>query len=86
MKAKPITPYARLLADVRKFAVAVKYAARKTMWVYPKQRLGEGWDLLALYERAKAADQLGYDVHVVPTDDGLRVEYRKRADVPWDWA
>lgn len=86
MKKKPITPYARLLADVRKFASTVKYAARKTMWVYPKNKLSGGWNLADLYERAKAADQLGYDVHVVPAEDGLRVEYRKRADVPWDWA
>lgn len=86
MKAKPITPYARLLADVRKFASAIKYATRKTMWVYPKGTLGGGWNLTDLYERAKAADQLGYDVHVVPVEDGLRVEYRKRADVPLDWA
>lgn len=86
MKKKPITPYARLLADVRKFAIAVKYAARKTMWVYPKNRLNEGWNLADLYERAKAANQLGYDVLVIPAEDGLRVEYRKRADVPWDWA
>lgn len=86
MKKKPITPYARLLADVRKFAFTVKYAARKTMWVYPKNRLIEGWHLADLYAMAKTADQLGYDVLVVPAEDGLRVEYRKRADVPWDWA
>ncbi len=86
MKTKPITPYARLLLDVRKFAGCVKYATRKTLWTYPKDRLSDGWALSDLYQRAKAADRLGWDIHLVPEDDGLRVEYRKRPDVPRDWA
>lgn len=86
MKEKPKNPYQRLLDDVKKFACSVKYAHRKVMWVYPKGRLKEGWKLDDLYERAKAADQLGYDVRIVAGDDGLRVEYVKRADVPYSWA
>lgn len=86
MREKPITPYARLLADVRKFASSVKYPHKKLMWRYNKSDLGKHWTLTDLYERVKAADQLGYDVVLVAEDAGLAVQYAKRPDVPWDWA
>lgn len=86
MKEKPITPYERLLREVRSFAGKVKYAHRKMMWMYPKERLSEGWRLTDLYERTKAADQLDYDAVLVADDSGLKVMYKKRPDVPFNWA
>lgn len=85
MKVKPKTPYQRLLEDVMKFASGVKYAHRKTMWTYPKARLGEHWDLSDLNARVAAADQLGYDVRLVSKDEGMVVQYVKRPDVPFQW-
>lgn len=49
-----------------------------TMWMYPKDKLNEGWSLHDLYERTKAAEQLGYDVQLVATDQGLSVCYKKK--------
>ena len=54
------------------------------MWQYPKDRLREGWPLWELYERTKAAEQLGYDVILVAADHALVVKYRKH--VPVDFA
>lgn len=85
-REKPITPYQRLLTRVKNLAWAVKYARRKTMWVYPKARLNETWTLGDLYERARAADQLGYDVVLKPTDEALVVQYVERPSVPYEWA
>jgi len=81
-----INPYQRLLKDVKDFAWKVKYASRKIMWTYPKARLSEGWSLADLHARVSAADQLGYDVHLIANDEGLVVKYVKRADIPFGWA
>ena len=85
-RQKPKTQYQYLLEDVTQFAHNVKYPHRRTMWRYPKDRLKEGWSLLDLSERVQAADQLSYDVRLVWNDEeGLRVEYVKRVDVPFQW-
>lgn len=69
------TPYQRLAEDFAAYKTKVVYPRRVGMWSYPKARLSEGWSLLDLYERAKAAEQLGYDVILLPKDDGLHVQY-----------
>lgn len=86
MKQKPISPYARLLADVQKFARGVKYPTSKQMWAYNKTQIRDTWSLESLYERVRAADQIGFDVRLVATDDGLRVEYVERPRIPFGWA
>ena len=86
MKQKPITPYKRLLDDVREFCRKIKYRHTKSMWLYPKEKLDEQWRLDGLYERVCAAEQLGYDVVLVGKEDGLHVNYVKKApDTPWRW-
>lgn len=78
---KRVTPYERLLDDVKEFARSVVFATKRTMFLYPKATLKESaWNLEDLYERTKAADQLGYDVRLVAGDDGLKVQYVKRPD------
>ncbi len=48
--------------------------------------LNEGWALQDLYERTKAAEQLGYDVQPVANDEGLSVRYKKQIPViPFSW-
>jgi len=86
VKVKPKTPYQRLLEDVQDFATRVKFAHRKTMWIYPKKELDGTWNLDELYERVAAADQLGYDVRLISNDEGLLVQYIKRPEVPFQWA
>lgn len=78
-------PYNRLLGKAKDFAFRVKYPRCKTMWVYPRARIDEAWRLGDLYERTKAADQLGYDVKIVAGDNGLEVQYVKRPDIPCGW-
>lgn len=72
------TPYTRLLEAVRRYVSAVKHPRRVTMWHYPKARLDEGWSLANLYQRTTAADQVGYDVILKATENGLEVVYQKR--------
>lgn len=86
MKDKPIAPYARLLDSIKRFAYSVKYPRRRTMWTYPKNKLNDSWALGDLAQRVQAAEQLGYDVHLRNTADGLVVEYVKHPDVPCEWA
>jgi hypothetical protein len=51
----------------------------KPMGLYTNKTLKEGnGDLLLLYERTKAADQLGYEVHLVAQDNGLYIGYYKK--------
>lgn len=84
---KPKTPYQRLLEDAREFAGQVKYCHEKLMWRYPKEKLNTGWALNDLAERVSAADQLGYDVILRNSDDGLSVYYRKKVpDTPYAWS
>lgn len=85
MKQKPKTPYQRLLEDVLEFTRKVRFPHEKAMWVYPKARLSEGWNIYDLSERVQAADQLGYDVCLKVTDQGLVVFYRKKVPVPYQW-
>ena len=80
MKQKPKTPYQHLIEKCKEWAFSVVYPHRSTMFVVPKGRLSEGWYLLDVYERTKAADQLGYDVLLVAADSGLEMSYRKRPD------
>ncbi len=84
MKQK--NPYQRLLDEIKDWCRKVKYRHEKTMWLYPKNRLDEGWALRDLYERTQAAQQLGYDVQLVASDDGLSVRYKKQVpSVPYSW-
>lgn len=80
-KPKPITPYRRLKDAARKFAASIEYAPTRRMWTYPKDKLGHQWKLEDLWERTKAAEQIGYDVVLEAHDtEGLIVRYRKKPD------
>ncbi len=80
MKTKPVTPYQRLRLATLKLLGEVQHPARKLVWYYEKDRLGEGWSLVHLDQRVRAADALGYDVHLVGTERGLEVNYVKRVE------
>lgn len=79
-------PYQMLLEDIKDWCRKVKFRNEKVMWVYPKGRLNQGWPLGDLYERVKAAEQLGYDVILIANDEGLSVRYRKQVpSIPYSW-
>ncbi len=84
-ETKRKNPYQVLLDDIMKFCRKLRYRREKVMWLYPKGRLHEGWPLTDLYERIKAADQLGYDVTLKATDEGISVRYIERVDTPYQW-
>lgn len=85
MKTKPITPYARLLNTLREYVDDVNNRHTRRMFLYPKGRLAEGWELGTIYARVVAADQLGYDVQLKATQEGLDVEYiKKLPNAPWE--
>lgn len=88
MKPKPITPYQRLKDEAKEWAFSVVYPWRRQMWRYPKEKLNRegGWSLSDLWERVAAAEQLGHVVQLKATDEGLIVEYiRKAPDAPWSF-
>ena len=71
-------PYNRLKEEFRSWVFKATHRQTKTMWVYPKKDLSHGWRLDTLHERVSAADQLGYDVELKATQDGLVVQYVKK--------
>ena len=81
-----ISPYTRLKKIALEWAVEALYPSTRTMWCYPKNRLQtESWCLTTLYERTAAAEQLGYDVKLKATDNGLEVRYVKKVpELPWE--
>lgn len=84
MKKKPLTPYQRLLDDARKWADKITCPKTVHMWTYPRNKLQVNWSLSDLYERTKAAEQLGYDVIIIATEEGLEVKYQiKKPEIPW---
>lgn len=86
MKTKPKTPYQRILEDIKEFCHKVRYRHQKTMWTYPKNLLGEAWAMGSLYERTMAAEQLGYEVHLIANSEGLTVIYKKHVpNIPFAW-
>lgn len=84
--SKTISPYTRLLNDAKNFIYKIHNPSRIFMWRYPKDKLGERWTLTDLYERTKAAEQLGYDVIVIAEDNGLTIQYRKMMpEIPYNF-
>ena len=80
-----INPYQRLLDKVVSFCDSLKNRHLRIMFIYPKEELNTNWGMLQLYERVVAADQLGYDVKLKATTEGLEVWYEKRVEIPIEW-
>lgn len=77
------TPYQHLLDEYRDFVMSV-YRGGRSMFFYKKTDLQFGWSLVDIYERTRAAAQLGYDVVLEAKDDGLHVKYREKIpQMPW---
>jgi hypothetical protein len=78
MKAKPVTPYQRLLRQAQVFANKVQYRRKIGLWTYPKNKMNLRWDLSDLAERVAAAQQLGYEVQIENVEGSLKVYYVKK--------
>lgn len=85
MKRK--NPYQYLLDQIREFCDKLKYRHKIFMWRYPKWQLKDKqFNLMDLWERTSAAEQLGYDVILDATDDGIEVSYIKKVpDIPFNF-
>lgn len=83
---KPVNPYTRLKQEAVEWIANAISPRKIQMFQYPAKSLfTESWNLHNLAERVRAADQLGFDVHLRWVDDqGLRVEYVSRLpSTPW---
>jgi hypothetical protein len=81
---KIMNPYEQLRASCKTWANHVLRPCTVAMLFYNKKNLSVGFTLDDLYERVKAADQLGYDVKLLALDNGLHVRYVKRPPAaPW---
>ena len=81
---KRVNPYQRLLEISRRFSSQILNPIKKAMFFYDYKRLAEGWDLNSVYQRTKAAEQIGFEVIVEAHDNGLQFYYRKKPDIPWE--
>lgn len=81
-----MTSYRKLLNKIKDFCRKLRFPHEVQMWVYPKKRLRENWNISDLNERVAAARQLGYEVLLRSTDEGLEVWYRKEMPmIPYEW-
>jgi len=86
MTTKRLNPYQYLLKQVREVITKIKYRETKNMFFYSYKNLGKAWSMTQIYERTKAAEQLGYDVQVKTTDKGLQFFYIKKMPyITTDW-
>jgi len=53
------------------------------MWFYAKKDLSGGWELENLHQRVSAAQQLGFEVLLEASNDGLKVIYREKIATPY---
>lgn len=79
-KPKPVNPYTELKRDASEWIRKFITRKRVRMWNYPKGEIGKQWSLADLAERVQAAHQLGWDVQVKWTEEGLAVEYVQRVE------
>lgn len=71
-------PYTALKRKFTEYVNGCVTRNTRSMWCYPKARLNDNWNLRDLWERVAAAEQLGYDVQLSATEEGLTVKYVKK--------
>jgi len=82
---KRTNPYTTLKNEFSEWVSRAINRRRIPMWVCPRKDLSEPWSLYDLHQRALAAQQLGYEVHLRSSDTGLHVEYvQKLPERPWN--
>lgn len=73
-----ISPYNRLLAEAKRFIYSVKYRTTKLMFNGMHKDGNYTW--VEIYQRMKAAEQLGYETLIVPDEkEGyFKIIYREK--------
>ena len=82
------TPYQMLLNDVREFCRKLQARHNRALSYCDKERLiaDDRWCLRDIYEKTFAAQDLGYEVHLVANEKGLHFKYVENVpDIPWKW-
>lgn len=79
MRSKPVTPYARLVGMIRAQWSAMMRQRRTPCMTFDAKD-GVGYRLDQLKQRVEAAQQLGHDVMVRSTAQGLEFSYVQRVD------
>lgn len=83
---RQLNPYTRLLNQIRDFCYKNKHRKKVKMWTYPKAKLDTHWSMPSLYERVSTAQQLGYEVVLIATEEGLEVFYREdQLEIPFEF-
>lgn len=85
MDTKRINPYTALLSKAQQFAHKVKYRHTVDSGYWKRESINGDGNLRLLYERAIAADQLGYDALIVVKDGELHLQLVKRVEIPYDF-
>ena len=78
---------ATLRVEANKFFDKIICRDTRGMFLYPKNRLKEGWSLTDVYERTTAAQELGWTVILRADADGLHVDYAQKLPTqrPWNF-
>ena len=78
-------PYQMLLEEFRDWVVRVVHARRRQALWYTMATVNQNADFSRIWERTIAAQQIGYEVVVKASDDGLRFEYveKRPNSMPW---
>ena len=83
---KRLNPYQRLFNEIKEFVSKIKYPHTRTMFFFPANKLNDTafylWDVK---QRVIAAKELGYEVIIENSDNGLSFKYRKEVKIPWQW-
>ena len=85
---KRVNPYRRLQQIAMEYASQVDWPEKKAMFLIPiaKVRNQTAFSFLDIYERTKAAEQLGYRVVIEARDDGLSFQYiKKPPKIPYEF-
>lgn len=88
MKLKRKNPYKMLFEDIVDFCRKIRLRDETHMFHFPIDKISThvGWDIYDLHQRTMAANQLGYDVVIKASSDGLDVKYvKKLPEVPYRW-
>jgi hypothetical protein len=78
-------PYNRLKAKFLEYVDAVEYRHREDMFKVSKGQLSGPHTMADIFERTMAAQQIGYDVVLRASGEGLLFQYIKKIpDRPWE--
>lgn len=77
---KRVNPYTRLKEIGQQFALDVKYRHSVGMFHFNRSNLKDStsWSLDDVYERALAAETLGFEVILHADNEGMSINYRKK--------